>query len=211
MTAADWHKMPIYGLDFYAGQLEAVKGLVQAAKREALVVQTLYLPFMLAMQTTREPDGVHSLFVDQLCSDPEQAKRGLAILAESLMLFVNACIELGVDWFYASTQGGEAERFADRSLFTRYVKPGHLQVMNEIDARCPFNILHVCDYHLRYDDLAPYRDYPGQVVNCGLQLASGELSAQEVATLFGDRSWAGWSARGSSRTAAWSRCSRPRG
>jgi uroporphyrinogen decarboxylase len=185
LAAADWHKMPVYGPDFFAGQLAAVKGLVAAAKGEALIVQTLYSPFMLAMQTTRQPDGVNSRFVEQLSSNPEQAKRGLEVLTESLMGFVNACIELGVDGFYASTQGGEAERFADRTLFERYIKPVDLQVMHEIDARCPFNILHVCDYHARYDDLTPYLDYPGQVVNCGLQLVDGELTAQQVADLFG--------------------------
>src|SRR5512136_2711092 len=40
-TPADWKSMPRYGLDFYAGQLEAVDGLVKAAGREALVLVTL--------------------------------------------------------------------------------------------------------------------------------------------------------------------------
>src|SRR5438094_2521132 len=50
-TPDDWSKMPAYGLDFFEGQLAAVKGLVQAAGREALVVMTLYSPFMCAGQT----------------------------------------------------------------------------------------------------------------------------------------------------------------
>ena len=47
-----------------------------------------------------------------------------------------------------------------------------------------FNILHVCDYHLPYDSLAYYLDYPGQIVNCGLELTTGKISAKEVAKMF---------------------------
>src|SRR5512141_2204856 len=42
----DWARMPRYGREFYQPQLDVVKGLVQAAKPEALVVLTLYSPFM---------------------------------------------------------------------------------------------------------------------------------------------------------------------
>ena len=47
----DWSRMPPYGRDFFEGQLSAVKGLVQALGREAVVVMTLYSPFMCAGQT----------------------------------------------------------------------------------------------------------------------------------------------------------------
>jgi len=57
--------------------------------------------------------------------------------------------ELGVDGFYASTQGGEAGTFRDPRLFGRYVTPYDLRLMKEIDETCRFNILHVCDYEPR--------------------------------------------------------------
>ena len=44
----DWAKFPFYNLDFYAGQLSVVEGLVKAAKRDAVIVQTLYSPYMCA-------------------------------------------------------------------------------------------------------------------------------------------------------------------
>ena len=47
-SAADWKTMPRYGLDFYKPQLEVVDALVKAAGREALVLVTLYSPFMCA-------------------------------------------------------------------------------------------------------------------------------------------------------------------
>ena len=45
-TPDDWSRMPSYGREFFEGQLAAVKGLVQAVGREAVVVMTLYSPFM---------------------------------------------------------------------------------------------------------------------------------------------------------------------
>ena len=116
-------------------------------------------------------------------------KRGLEIVTESLMVFVRECIRVGVDGFYRSTQGGESRRFADRSLFTDYVKPFDLVVMTEIDRHCPFNILHICDYHRDtvggYDDLTPFLDYPGHVVNCNPEVGGGRLHGAEDSRLFG--------------------------
>ena len=47
-TPADWAKMPLHGEEHYAEQVAVVEGLVKALKKEALVVCTLYSPFMLA-------------------------------------------------------------------------------------------------------------------------------------------------------------------
>ncbi len=102
-----------------------------------------------------------------------------------MLWFVRECIKLGIDGFYASTQGGEGYRFEDPSLFARYVKPYDLAVMNEINRACPFNILHVCDYTGGYDDLTPFLDYPGHVVNCPLKVGPRTMTASEAAHLFG--------------------------
>ena len=94
-------------------------------------------------------------------------------------------MRLGVDGFYASTQGGEAGRFRDPAVFTRHVKPFDLVLMNEMKRTCPFNILHVCDYNAPYSDLSPFVDYPGHVVNCNPQLTGSTLSWAEIARMFG--------------------------
>ena len=100
------------------------------------------------------------------------------------MIFVKECIKLGVDGFYHSTQGGEIHRFEDKALFKECIKPYDLVVMEEINRSCIFNILHVCDYHDGYDDLTPFLDYPGHVVNCSLELGDRELTGKEVSNMF---------------------------
>jgi uroporphyrinogen decarboxylase len=175
----EWVRMPRYGADFFRDPLEAASELVKAAGKEALVVVTLYSPLMLAAQaTSREQVTEH------LAADPESAKKGLEIIAESMLVFVRECVKRGVDGFYASTQGGESGRFRDKTIFTRFIKPIDLIVMNEINRICPFNILHVCDYHGVYDDLSAYLDYPGTIVNCGTRLASGPISMKEISDGF---------------------------
>jgi len=176
---ADWARIPLYGLDFFEPQLRVVEGLVKAAKPEALVILTLYSPFMCAGQVAGDVVATH------IQENPEQVKRGMETITASLMGFVKECIRLGLDGFYASTQGGEVGRFSDRALFDACIRPYALALMEEIARSCIFNILHICDYHLPYSSLEPYLDYPGHVVNASLELTGGKISAREVARMFG--------------------------
>ncbi len=176
---ADWKQMPRYGQDFYQAQLDVVGGLVKAAKSEAVVVITLYSPFMCAASTIG-----HDVLTEHLRTDPDAVKPGMEAITDSLLIFVRECIKLGVDGFYHSTQGGEAGRFS-RETFENYIKPYDLTLMNEINERCPFNILHVCDYVSGYEDFAPFVDYPGHIVNCSLTLENGgSITMQQAADLF---------------------------
>jgi len=175
----DWLKMPFYKRDFYEDQLSIVDGLVKKAKSDALVIMTLYSPFMCAGHASGGQISEH------IKENPEKAAKGLEIITESLMIFVKECIKLGIDGFYHSTQGGESFRFADTALFKKYIKPYDFVLMEEIKRSCIFNILHVCDYHGGYNDLSPFLDYPGHVVNCSLKLGEGELTADEISKMFG--------------------------
>jgi uroporphyrinogen decarboxylase len=176
----DWLQMPQYGMDFYQDQVEIARGLVQAAGKEALVIQTLYSPFMCAGHTV----GGERL-MQHLLENPQPVRKGIEIITESLRTFVRACIAAGVDGFYHSTQGGETSRLEGSALFEECVKPFDLSLMNEINEKCEFNILHVCDYVDGYTDLTPFLDYPGDVVNCSLKLGEQHLSPQQIVEMFG--------------------------
>jgi uroporphyrinogen decarboxylase len=186
---ADWKRFPSLGKPFFEPQLAVVRGLVEALKAEALVVVTLYSPFMCAGHL-----GGEQTLTAHLQEDPEAVKKGLEVATECLMIFVQECIRMGVDGFYHCTQGGESRRFRDPALFTEYVKPFDLVVMREMDRRCPFNILHICDYHRDeyggYDDLEPFLDYPGHVVNCSSHIGGKMLSGAEISQRF-DRPFMG--------------------
>jgi uroporphyrinogen decarboxylase len=175
----DWQHMPSYGRDFFEPPLAVVKGLVNAMKDEALVLVTLYSPFMSAGHVTSD-----ETITAHLKEDPELVRPGLEAMTESLLTFVRGCIDLGVDGFYASTQGGEAHRFSDPGIFASYIKPYDLALMEEINNACPFNILHICDYCGGYDDLTPFVDYPGDVVNASLRVGGQVLTPLDAAQFF---------------------------
>lgn len=176
----DWAKMPFYKLDFYEEPLRVVEGLVKAAKAEALVILTLYSPFMFAGHAA----GSEEVVTAHIQENPAAVRHGMEIITSSLLAFIKECARLGLDGFYTSTQGGESGRFADRALFDECIRPYDLAVMEEANRVCLFNILHVCDYRLPYSDLSPYVDYPGHVVSVPERLTGGKISARQAAGLF---------------------------
>jgi uroporphyrinogen decarboxylase len=176
----DWAKMPHHGKEFFADQVGVVEGLVKALKDEALVVCTLYSPFMLA----RDSVGAERM-LEHIEADPEAVRKGIEKVTESLLVFVRECVRVGVDGFYASTQGGEAGRFSRPGLFEECIQPSDLTVQNEINDTTLFNILHVCDYDLPYDDLTPFLEYPGDVVNCSLHVGEETWTPKKASEFFG--------------------------
>jgi uroporphyrinogen decarboxylase len=171
----DWANAPRCSEEFFEAPIQVVEGLVKAARSEALVIMTLYSPFMWAAHLGD--------ITTHLQQNPEAAKKGLDIMTENVLTLVRGCKRAGVDGFYASSQGGEAFRFQDRSIFQSYIKPSDLAVWDEISS-CTFNILHVCDYEGAYDDLAPFLDYPGDVVNSSLKVGNRTLTPKDAAQLF---------------------------
>jgi len=176
---SDWSKLKLAKLDFYEPLLQTVRELVKSEKKNSLILMTLYSPFMSAGQCATTPT-----LVQHLKENPEAVKKGFEILTESQLIFVRACIKEGIDGFYASTQGGEAQRFGKSTIFNSYIKPFDLVAMREIASTCSCNILHVCDYVAPYADYDAYYDYPGHVVNCNVKLVDRRISAQEISSRF---------------------------
>ena len=187
----DWTKMPLYGKDYYEKQLYVVKELVKKGKKHAPVIATLYSPFMSAGHTITD-----NLLTQHLKQDPENVKKGLDIITESTLIFANECIKLGVDGFLASTQGGEANRFIGTKIFEEYVKPYDLVVMNRINEKTECNVLHICDYVSDYDNLSPFKDYPGQIVNCSTKLGNSVTNLKDIQGIFNRPMFGGLEKRG---------------
>ncbi len=182
---ADWANFPYYGKDFYEKQLYVVGELVKRGKHRAPVIATYYSPFMCAGHSV-----TGELVTQHMKEDPESVKKGLDIITDSVLYFVKECKRLGVDGFLAPTQGGEGFRFDDPNIFLDYIKPSDLVVMNEINEGCICNVLHVCDYDGAYDDLTPYLDYPGHIVNCSPEVNGKMIPLKELQAMF-DRPFMG--------------------
>jgi len=176
--AKDWADAPLYPAEYFETPAAVARGLVEAAGREALVIMTLYSPFMWAARLAEPAD-----LARHLQEDPDAVEQGLGIMAENVIRLAQACRRAGVDGFYASTQGGEAFRPWGAEVFEKHIKPSDLAVWDVIRLSS-FNILHICDYHGGYADLSPFRDYPGQVVNCSLHVGEKTMTPRDAARLF---------------------------
>lgn len=176
---ADWARAPLYPDEFFEAPVGVAEGLVKAAAGEALVIMTLYSPFMWAGHLVED-----ALLEDHLRADPGAVKKGLEIMTANVLKLARGCMRAGVDGFYASSQGGEAHRFEGTDIFRKYIKPADLAVWDEIKS-CAFNILHICDYDGPYEDLSPFLDYPGHAVNASLRLGDRSLTPKELSRMFG--------------------------
>ena len=178
-TPEDWANIPRCSQEFFAPSTRLAEGLVAAAKSEALVIMTVYSPFMWANHYA----GAATVTA-HLRQDPDAVQKGLQILTDNVLTLLRGCKKAGIDGFYVSSQGGEALRFPGTDIFRKYIKPTDLAVWEEIKS-CEFNILHICDYEGSYDDLPPFLDYPGHVVNCSLKLGNRSLTPSGVSQMFG--------------------------
>lgn len=179
-----WLDVPLVPEEDFEPTVSLVRALAQAVHGEALVVLTVYSPLMWAVRACR---GVN--IANHLREDPASVQKGLEIMTANVIRLVKACRRAGAEGFYVSTQGGEAFRFPGTDFFRRYIMPTDLAVWDQIND-CEFNILHICDYEGPYDDLAPFQDYPGHVVNSSLTAGSRTYTPAELARLF-DRPFMG--------------------
>jgi uroporphyrinogen decarboxylase len=172
----DWANAPLCSEEFFGAPIHVVEGLVKAAKSDALMIMTLYSPFMWAAHLGD--------ITSHLEENAQAAKLGLEIMTQNVLTLVRGCKRAGVDGFYASSQGGEAFRFQDPNIFQKYIKPTDLAVWDELSS-CTFNILHICDYEGGYDNLTPFLDYPGHIVNSSLEIGEQTLTPKDASRLFG--------------------------
>ena len=177
-SPSDWENIPVYKKDFFEPVLSIVAGLVKEAKSEALIIPTAYSPWMCAGQIAGRVMRQH---IDE---NPEAVIKGMHRITESVMNYLKACIELGADGFYLSTQGGETNGLT-ADMFDKIIRPFDMEVMSHADEKCIFNILHICDFEGKYDSLSAYASYPAKVVNTPIALANGTpVTTKNMATLF---------------------------
>ena len=179
-TPRDWSKIPVLPEKWFEPSLYLLKSLIQEAKSEALIIQTLYSPYQMAKQAVP-----WNLLVEHVKQDAESVCRGMENITLSLLHFVQAAARLGVDGFYTCTQGGETNRVADRALFNRTIKTYDMFLYKEAAQLVRYNIMHICDFDGSYEDFKlRFQDYPGQVVNVPLTADGKPLLLRQAADIF---------------------------
>lgn len=176
----DWAKLPIFDKNFFEPVLAVIAGIVKEAKSEALIIPTIYSPFNCAAQMV----GMDNV-VAHGKENPEAVSKGMQRITESILNYVREAIRLGADGFYMSTQGSESNHFDNTSFYTKLTRPADMAILQECSDNSLFNILHICDWEGRYNQLDHLASYPASVINAPFVLADGSpIIPKETEKLF---------------------------
>lgn len=178
--ATDWKNVKRLPKGFFDEPLALVKGCVEGARERGVpCIATLYSAFMCAGHGCGK-----EVLAKHIVEAPDEVRKGLDIINEDVKLYIRECVKLGVDGFLASSQGGENNRPYPAETFREFIKPVDMDAMATLDG-LPANILHVCDFEGQYDDLSPFRDYPGKIVNCNLLLKDVPITTKQAHEILG--------------------------
>ncbi len=151
-TIADWKRMKPVTTDAYcfSEQLKLLKIVAKRLKDEAFFLDTVFNPLGVARRTAKD------IIFDLLRSHPEEFKKGLEIIAESLRNYVKAVIEVGAAGVFFSVNGATPDLLS-KAEFNEFVKPYDLYVLDAVKDTGVFNVAHVHGKNLLF---AETTDYP---------------------------------------------------
>ena len=176
----DFEKIPSLDEEFFAPQIDVIRALSKELSSQALIIPTVYCPLSIFRQMTGKAN-----YIDLIKKYPEQASRALGKITESIELYMELCVKAGADGFYISTQGREAEILGRNNLFDSIVREHDQKLSLKASELGIFNILHICDWEGKYDDIDSFTDYPASVINPPLTLIDGsEVSLKHVSELY---------------------------
>ena len=144
-----------------------------------MILPTVYSPLQMLIQSVGD-----KTVIAYAKTEPERVKKALEYFTKALIGYVKACKKIGVDGFYTPTKGGDIKFYEVPGFFETFVKPYDIRVMQECNTQTQFNILHICDYEGKYDDLTRFVSYPGQIINAPCEVADQPFSLQACEQLF---------------------------
>lgn len=138
-----------------AEQLRALLAIRAAVGADVPIVATIFAPLMVAPFLL--PGGRDEV-LRLMREDPAALDHGLAAIGATLADYARNCVAAGIDGiFYATTMA--THRLMSASECRRFQRPHDLSILKAAES-APFNIMHVCGDHTRFDEFV---DYPVSV------------------------------------------------
>jgi uroporphyrinogen decarboxylase len=154
---ADWEKLKI--LDPAKGslgeQLTCLKEIIRKTQKTVPVIQTIFNPLAQAKHLCG-PDTLK----EHLVRYPGPLRAGLDTIARTMVLFVEACMETGIDGIFYAVQHANAA-FPGEDEYRAWAFQDDRTILHAA-RNAWLNMLHLHGYKVYYS-LA--KDYPVQVVN----------------------------------------------
>jgi uroporphyrinogen decarboxylase len=154
---ADWERLPI--LDprrgFLADQIQCLKLIRREYDSSTPLLQTIFSPLAQAKNLI----GGDALIV-HIRQYPSAVMKGLHTIAESTLLFAEACLDAGIDGIFYAVQHAQAGLLT-QTEFAMYGKLMDTRVLSAAK-HLPFNMAHLHGENIYFDSLT---DYPVSILN----------------------------------------------
>jgi len=164
----DWKRMkPVKPAEGgFAEQLKLLKVVAKRLKGEAFFVDTVFDPIYVAERTAK------NIIFDLLRSHPEEFKQGLEVITESLRNYVKAVLDIGAAGIFLAINSATTDLFT-KEEFCEFVKPYDLQVLDAVQDKGVFSIVHIHGENIMFDEIT---DYPVHALSWEHLHASPSLS-----------------------------------
>ncbi len=145
------------------------------AGKEAPIYATGFSPIMVLKTSVDGLEVKNARLPKWLAEDPDSVVAALNIIGDAIMALNEMLIrECGVDGIYFSVNN--QANFIPEELFTKYVAPTDIRVMEHANALSPINLLHICGYHGKGNNLELFKDYPAAAYNIAVYAEGVSLS-----------------------------------
>ena len=156
-------------------QVERAKAIVQAIGRERCVFYNVNAPFSALRNGAAEQGIRDAQLMKFLHQDVHAVMKGLDVIAETNALIAELLItEAGCDGIYYCVQSGEPERFTP-AQYHKFIEPSDLYVLEHANRFSENNILHMCGWAGKKNQLTVWQDYPAKTVNWAVHVEDLDL------------------------------------
>ncbi len=167
-SPADWKKLQV--LDPRRGVLGEMVRVVKAVTAEAgedlFCLATVFVPFMVARQLTGDR------IKRDLADNPRELHAGLEVITETVIGFVNACLDAGATGVFFATQSATTD-YLTVEQYREFGHPYNRRVLESFTGRCEFTMMHICGQNIMFDE---FLDYPVQAFNWDDQVTAPSLA-----------------------------------
>lgn len=191
-TAKDLYNVQAPALDspFVQKTMELTKRTAaHYAGSDAPIYATIFSPSFVLRNALVSPgsipgEGDESRLLQFIAEDPEAVSAAIKNLSEGMAAINELLIkEGGVDGIYLSVSNQNG--FFEDSFFRTYIAPYEKEMLRKANELSDMNLLHVCGYHGRSNNLSQFTDYEAAAYNIAV-FAEG-VSLSEGKKLFGNK------------------------
>jgi uroporphyrinogen decarboxylase len=171
-SPADLKKIQVYDEKhpWIKAQAELVKSVVSLQK------DTAYFYNVFSPAGTLQKFLGDETFCAFLAQEPETVSKALNDISLGLLVLAEQIIRIGgADGVYYSVSNPNAEKISDDN-YLKYIAPSEMLFLSGVEKISENNILHICGYHGKRNNLALYKDYPAKSVNWAVNVENVSLA-----------------------------------